>query len=123
MSKNMLIVSALFLLGFVIFSRLGSFVFMSNSDMIVDGLIAGQDVGLLIKEAFLTSAVNPMNWTWSNSLSTINQWLHEFIDVIFPAIIVSIDTTVIPFLSAVIIESRAAAMMPSTNGSFKLWKF
>lgn len=120
MSKNTLVLSAIFFLIIVVILRFSSDAVLSQSDKFIGAVMKGQDVGEAAIGAVKDSAINPDTWSWGKTLEAINTWLHQFVDTVFPAFLSLIDVTTTSMVAVLGIESKV--IMESEMMKPRFWR-
>lgn len=92
-SRNTMVVSAVLFLLVVILLRLSGGFFEDNIVRVVGSIFGGsaEEVPLLDFSSVNLSWMNPANWSIDDVTSGVNQWLHDVIDSILPAVINTIN--------------------------------
>lgn len=94
-SRNTLVISAVLFLIVVLLLRLSAGFLGDNVVRIVGAIFAGkaENIPLLDFGTIDMSWLNPTSWSMDDVTSNVNQWLHEMIDSVLPAVIGSLNMT------------------------------
>ncbi|MCC2252095.1 hypothetical protein JUJ52_19375 [Virgibacillus sp. AGTR] len=96
-SRNTMVASAvLFLLVVILLRCAGGFV-EDNIVRVVGSIFGGsaENIPLIDFSSIDLSWINPANWSMDEIISGVNQWLHDIIDSILPAVINTLNIGVI----------------------------
>lgn len=112
-SRNTMVISAVVFLIIVILLRLSGGFLGDNIERIVGAIFAGnaEKIPLLDFSSTDWSWLNPSEWSVDNIKEGINQWLHDMIDSVFPAVINTLNIAMINF----IVIARVTMVTATTN--------
>lgn len=96
-SRNTLIASAVLFLTVVILLRFTGGFFEENVVRVVGSIFGGnaESIPLLDFSTINFGALNPLTWSMDGITTSVNEWFHTMIDSVIPAMIYSINATVI----------------------------
>lgn len=96
-SRNTLIASAMLFLTVVILLRFTGGFFEENVVRVVGSIFGGgaEHIPLLDFSSINLAMFNPAEWSMDNITNGINQWFHNMIDSVLPAMIYSFNATAI----------------------------
>lgn len=108
-----MVISAVVFLIIVILLRLSGGFLGDNIERIVGAIFAGnaEKIPLLDFSSTDWSWLNPSEWSVDNIKEGINQWLHDMIDSVFPAVINTLNIAMINF----IVIARVTMVTATTN--------
>ena len=100
-SRNTMVVLAVFFLILVVLLRLAGGFLGNNIERIVAIIFkgGGEEIPLVDFSSIDLANLNPMNWSPSDITKTINNWLHDLIDNILPAVIYTFNLSMIHIYS------------------------
>lgn len=92
-SRNTMVTSALLFLLVVILLRFSGGFFEDNIVRVVGSISGGnaENIPLINFSSVDMSWLNPADWSMDKFTSGINEWLHEMIDSILPAVINTVN--------------------------------
>lgn len=92
-SRNTMVTSAVLFLLVVILLRFTGGFFEENIVRVVGSISGGsaENIPLLDFSSVDTSWMNPANWSMDGFMSSVNEWLHDVIDSILPAVINTVN--------------------------------
>lgn len=101
-SRNTMVTSAVLFLLVVILLRFTGGFFEENIVRVVGSISGGsaENIPLLDFSSVNMSWLNPSNWSMDDFTSGINEWLHEMIDSVLPAVINTVNIGAITALIA-----------------------
>lgn len=102
-SRNTLVISAVLFLVVVVLLRLSAGFLGDNVVRIVGAIFAGkaENIPLLDFGTINLEWLDPSTWSMDGVTSNINQWLHEMIDSVLPAVISLFNVTMTQSIMAV----------------------
>lgn len=88
-SRNTMVASALLFLLVVILLRLSGGLFEENIVRVVGSIFGGnaENIPLIEVGSIDLSWINPANWSLDGITSGINDWMHDMVDSVLPAVI------------------------------------
>lgn len=121
-SRNTLVISAMVFLIIVILLRLSGGFLADNIERITGAIFAGNadKIPLLDFSSIDFSWLNPANWSVSGIKEAINEWLHDMVDSVLPAVINSVTIA----MANVIVVAKTSAMTNALKlGKMSSWFF
>lgn len=98
-SRNTMVASAIVFLGVVILLRFTGIVVEDNIARIAGSVFAGnaESIPLIELQSINTAWFDPSVWSMDTVTQAINTWLHDVIDSVLPAVIYTLNASVIHF--------------------------
>lgn len=92
-SRNTMVTSAVLFLLVVILLRFTGGFFEENIVRVVGSIFGGnaENIPLLDFSSVDTAWLNPTNWSMDEFMSGVNEWLHNVIDSVLPAVINTVN--------------------------------
>lgn len=92
-SRNTMVTSAVLFLLVVILLRFTGGFFEENIVRVVGSISGGsaENIPLLDFSSVNLSWLNPANWSMDQFMTGVNEWLHEMIDSVLPAVINTVN--------------------------------
>lgn len=96
-SRNTMVASAVLFLAVVVLLRFTGGFFEDNVVRVVGSIFGGnaESIPLLDFSNFSFASLNPAEWSTAGITEGVNQWFHNMIDSVLPAMIYSFNATVI----------------------------
>lgn len=92
-SRNTMVTSAVLFLLVVILLRFTGGFFEDNIVRVVGSIFSGnaENIPLLDFSSVDVSWLNPANWSMDEFMTGVNEWLHNLIDSVLPAVINTVN--------------------------------